>query len=381
MSIFLIHNYSYRVDLFIENKRYLMYFNNINDFIIFHSEILQYFELKHISSRRKNVKDLIAKCGCNCTTCPTYKDNLKDIDDRKKCSEGWEKYLNIKLGPEKLRLCDGCSIPDDKRKIFYLNCVVRKCAMKNGIENCAYCSAFPCEEVENIHEIQKPDTVQKIINKLGKPIEKKEYLDFIEPYEGVKHLNEIRKDLSSNEIIEFKKFSITPKTFPFPSKEPIKDRETVKYKQIHTILSNIEVFEDIPYARFLKLQKSRDNILKLLWAFGSIGDLNNDFLLLQGKDYLEQKINGFYFKALNIFKILEKHNVICEIVPTQEKGWLTPTGGLRKEGWFMKMSFSDSIGGVSLLKCFKDYVTILNHKYKNNAFRCFSKADMNILYK
>jgi hypothetical protein len=37
-----------------------------------------------------------------------------------------ERFLNIKLSPEKLRACDGCSIPDPDRKIYYLNCRIRK---------------------------------------------------------------------------------------------------------------------------------------------------------------------------------------------------------------------------------------------------------------
>ena len=103
------------------------------------------------------MNELIAKCGCNCSQCPTFKDNLQTFEDRKRCSWGWKKYLNIKLSPEKLRLCDGCSISDDKRKVYYLNCYVRKCAMKNGVKNCAYCSAYPCQEVLAIHSLQKLD--------------------------------------------------------------------------------------------------------------------------------------------------------------------------------------------------------------------------------
>ena len=84
----------------------------------------------------------IAKCGCDCFNCPTYKENIKTIENRKKCSAGWAKYLDLKLSPEKLRACDGCSIPDTERKTYYLNCIIRKCAMTNGIENCAYCTVF-----------------------------------------------------------------------------------------------------------------------------------------------------------------------------------------------------------------------------------------------
>ncbi|MGD8779857.1 MAG: hypothetical protein PVH88_12960 [Ignavibacteria bacterium] len=44
----------------------------------------------------------IARCGCDCSNCPTYKDNISTIEERRRCSSGWAKYLNIKLNPEKL---------------------------------------------------------------------------------------------------------------------------------------------------------------------------------------------------------------------------------------------------------------------------------------
>jgi len=90
----------------------------------------------------------LAKCGCDCINCPTYKENIRTMENRKICSAGWEKYVGIKLSPEKLRACDGCSVLDEKRKTYYLNCKIRKCAIINGIENCAFCKGFPCDELK-----------------------------------------------------------------------------------------------------------------------------------------------------------------------------------------------------------------------------------------
>ena len=159
----------------------------------------------------------VAKCGCNCSKCPTYKNNLRTFEDRQRCNRGWKKYLNINLSAEKLRPCDGCSIPDETRKIYYLNCHVRKCAINNGFNNCAYCSAYPCQEVLNIHSMQKPGAKEKIVERLGGSIPEEDYLAFIEPYEGIKHLNEIRQTIGAEEIVEIKRFSVRPKIVLIPN--------------------------------------------------------------------------------------------------------------------------------------------------------------------
>ena len=116
------------------------------------------------------MKNNIAKCGCDCYNCSTYKENIRTNEDGNKCSAGWEKFLDIKLSPEKLRLCDGCSVPDSERKTYYLNCKIRKCAMINEIENCAFCAGFPCDELLKAHSIQKINNRDDFIKKTGKEI-------------------------------------------------------------------------------------------------------------------------------------------------------------------------------------------------------------------
>jgi len=76
---------------------------------------------------------------------------------------------------------------------------------------------------------------------------------------------------------------------------------------------------------------------------------------------------------------MKRYGVNCEIVPVIKDGWMTPTGGLRKNGWFMRMSFDDNTGGIHTLKALKNYVLLLDEKYGNNSFRYFSKGDMRVL--
>jgi hypothetical protein len=323
------------------------------------------------------MEELIAKCGCNCSNCPTYKENLKSIENRYQCSIGWEKYLNIKLKPEKLRLCDGCFIPDEDRKTYYLNCRVRKCAIFNGAPNCAHCSAYPCQDVRTVHSIQESETRQTIEKRIGYKIPDKDYLEIIEPYEGIKHLNKIRESLKPEDIVEMIPVSINPKTIPFPMGFPIKSKEEFSYQEIHRIICSIEVEDNISYARSIELDKNRKLLLKLLWTFGSIGELSKDkeAIILGSKEYSDQKLTSYHSRLCELIKILEKSRLRCEFVPIKNSEWRTKTGALRKDGWNLKLSFMKK-ENQEFLHTLKRYTELLIKKYDQNAFRYFAKADM-----
>jgi hypothetical protein len=328
------------------------------------------------------MKKTLAKCGCNCRNCPTYKENLKMVDDGKRCSLGWEKYLNIRLSPEKLRLCDGCNLPDKERRVFYLNCRVRKCSIRNSIENCAYCSVYPCDDVLNIHSIQKPNAREDIEKRIGARISQDDYLVFIEPYEGIKHLNEIRHSLKTRDIVAMIPVSVIPKIVPFPQDLHVNSEDKVAYLQIYKILSSLEISKNVPYARFCRLEKNRKQLLKLLWAFGKFGELQEErrsYLILDSKKYIAQKIISYHSEVQYYIQILRKYEIRCEIVPVKDKVWLTPGGALRKEGWFMQMSFTNNKDNSSIIKALKRYTMHLYENYGKTAFRYFSKVDMRVL--
>ena len=178
------------------------------------------------------MKDLFAKCGMNCGRCSTYKENLKTEEDRQRCSDAWKKYFNIRLSPEKLRLCDGCQTPDHENPVRYINCHARKCAIFNSVETCAHCSAYPCEDAAQ-HSLTT-DAIQKMTDRLGSPIPQEDYIAFLEPYEGQKHLDTIRLSLTSEKIVEMKAVSFKPKIIDFPdnlalSKEESSELKTVQF--------------------------------------------------------------------------------------------------------------------------------------------------------
>lgn len=320
----------------------------------------------------------IAKCGCDCINCPTYKGNIKTAEERSKCSAGWEKYLDIKLSPEKLRPCDGCSIPDPERKTYYLNCIVRKCAIINGIDNCAYCTAFPCDELLEIHTIQKIISRENFINKTGKEISVSDYKIFIEPYAGIHHLKKIRQTLTKHDFIDYREFSVKDS---FAPSVIISEEEQDSLMAIYSLLTTLCVERGISFARLQTLRNKRNQLLKILWTLAYYGVYNEttDSFDLDGRTFLSQKIISNYQTLIKYSQSLKQYDIHIKIDPLTEGGWLTPKGGLRKDGWNLRLSFGDSLMGISTLNLFKKYLNRLEIKYGNQAFRFLNAADLSVL--
>ena len=331
-----------------------------------------------VTHARKTSSIPLGKCGCNCAACPTYKGDLKTMARRKYCSVGWEKYLGIKLSPEKLRLCDGCSIPDLERKTYYLNCKIRKCAMTNEVKNCAYCSGYPCEELKKAHSVQNIKSRDEFTRETGKDISKSEYKAFIEPYAGLLHLDAVRRTLHKGDIKQYKFFSLGTSFASLPAGAKSKGNAG---KIIYSLLTALCCENNISYAHYQTLQTKREQCIKILWAMGLFGtfDHEGDHLELDAKTFSSQKIRCMYNTLLEYCNALKRYDVHCEIVPTVRRGWLTPMGGLRKEGWIFRCSFGEKLHGKDVLQAFREYVIKLNAKYGSRALRLFDAADISVM--
>ena len=129
------------------------------------------------------------------------------------------------------------------------------------------------------------------------------------------------------------------------------------------------------------LKKRRRHLLKILWAFGCFGELDEEggpHLVLDSEAYLAQKIHSNYLVLKDYCKTLGDYGVRCEHVPVEAEGWLTPTKALRKSGWHLTMSFDEDAGGVPMLEALRAYTTKLDEAFGKNAFRRFSRADMGV---
>lgn len=324
------------------------------------------------------MKNMIAPCGTNCSRCPSYGENLLTDEDRQRCSDGWYRYHGFRLSPDKLRPCDGCQAPDDENSERYISCNKRKCALFNGVETCAHCSAYPCEVFGTGPGISR----EQVEARLGTRIPEEDYLVFVEPYEGIKHLDEIRASLGSEDVVEMSKVSLEPRLADFPGDLPFPGGRKTAYEALHRLIGAIEAVDSISYAWREVLKKRRRHLLKILWAFGRFGELEEEgglHLVLDSRTYLAQKIHSNYSVVKDYLKTLGEYGVQCEHVPVAEEGWLTPTNALRKGGWYMRMSLDDDVGGVLVLDALRTYAARLDEAYGKNAFRRFSRADMQVL--
>lgn len=335
-----------------------------------------------------NMKDLFSKCGYNCGHCAAYKENVTTEEDRKRGSNGWKKYYNFRLSIDRM-YCDGCQAPDDENPVLLLRgCTIRKCAMLNGAETCAHCSELhTCMHDLHIHfsDINR----EKIESRLGSPIPEEDYLAFIEPFEHLKHLDEIRSSLNPEDIVNARVSTVKLRMVDFPDDLPFSREELSVFKALHQLLTAIASISGNTYAQQAVLKKRKEHILHLLWTFGLFGEFKGNeppHLVIDSKTYLSEKLPGS-FRIVNLyFEILKEFGVHCEVIPLTKqkygkKGWLTPMGWLRKEGWLMKLSFDNSAGGVSALKALKSYTAKLNEEYGKKAFGYFKKGDMRVLMK
>jgi len=326
------------------------------------------------------MKDVFAKCGANCGRCPAYRENVRTDEDRQRCSDGWHKYLGVRLNVQRC-YCDGCQTPDDENPLLVYGkygCKIRRCAVFNGAETCAHCSAYPCEDVRTQFSFDS-ESRDKLAARLGTPIPEEEYLTFIEPDELHKHLDEIRASLAPEDIVEMTPVSLKPKVTQFPDDLPLPQEP---FKALHRLLAGVGAVEGISHARQSVLKKRRQRLFKILWAFGRFGEPREEggpHLAIDSETYLAEKIQSSYSRVKDYFKTLEEYGVHCEHVPLTEEGWLTPKGALRRGGWFMKLSFGDDAGGVPALKALQSYAARLHEEYGERAFRTFSRADMRVL--
>ena len=329
------------------------------------------------------MKDLFSKCGANCGRCPAYEENIETDEDRQRCSDGWHRYLGARVRPDRIN-CDGCQTPDaENPALIVANCNVRKCATINGIQTCASCSEYSCEALRGLASTVGRD---RATARLKAPIPEDDYLAFIEPYELLIHLDQIRASLKPEDLVRPsppKPFN--PRTVDFPEDLSLSEEATTAYRALHKLLRDLNRVHADSYVMQKRLKKRREYFLKLLWTFGLHSEVKEEggwHLEIDCDTYYEQKLPGHYGTTIKGHCVaLEQHGVMCEHVPLKE-GWLMPSGWMRKSNkkrkadWLMKMAFDDSAGGVAAVKALRAYAARLNQEYGKRAFGYFSRADM-----
>ena len=99
------------------------------------------------------MEGIIAFCGTSCNECPAFLATKNDNNtEREKIAELWSKQYNADIKSEDIN-CEGCTSKAGK-KFFYCNiCEIRKCGQEKDLKNCAYCSEYVCEKLDNFFKV------------------------------------------------------------------------------------------------------------------------------------------------------------------------------------------------------------------------------------
>lgn len=326
--------------------------------------------------------DLFGKCGNNCGRCALYAKNLTD-EKRQWCADGMARYIGWNPDPARLRRCAGCQSTDGY--MYLKNCAVRQCAQYNGIETCAHCALFPCDYVPTVSvSIEYRDRVE---DGLGSPVPREDYLAFIEPYEGMKHLEGIRATLTREDLVEPAEVRpLTTRIAELPEDLPFSGEEESAYRALHGLMASVLTGRTGLRVQQVILHKRRKEILNLFWVFGQYGVLDETrrWLVIDGTTYGSRKaFTGIVRKRDNTLGastadgvgLLQGFGVRVEHVP------------LTRKTWQLKLSLDRSAGGVTAMRALQGYVASLidsfgepeyvgSSRYKGEAFAKFSRAEM-----
>lgn len=334
------------------------------------------------------MRDLYGKCGCNCGRCPAFVANAKTLKARKKCSDGWRKYLGASLKPANC-VCLGCQSRDPWKTGNMLpdrGCNIRPCAVALDIRTCAQCSRYPCADLKA--RIPDKDFRKKVTEHLGQPVPEKDYLAFLEPYEGVEHLRVMRRSLKSRDIVKMPKIQpLKARIVAFPDRLAVPRAETTGLKALHSLLGKIITARATTYARQIIAKRRKELLLSILWIFGLYGVFkrkNGEALVItSNKDtprdvhiIVRKKDNRLHMYATQSFRILKGYGVHAAL-------------NSRTKEWTLTLHFGKKAGGSAALKALQSYVRTLvkkygrpkyvgSSRYKGKSFERFMKTDMRL---
>jgi hypothetical protein len=127
--------------------------------------------------------EMISYCGSKCATCPIYlATREKDPDKQRQMRDDIAREIleayGIAYQADDINDCDGCPTQGGRLFVGCQKCQIRPCARERGLENCAHCSDYVCEKLEEFF-----DFGGKLVN-----------------MEAKKQLDEIRKSLKEKGI-------------------------------------------------------------------------------------------------------------------------------------------------------------------------------------
>ena len=131
------------------------------------------------------VKEVLARCGYRCDLCLAYKGNIEKGDEREYLSDTWHKIYGFRIAAQDI-YCEGC-LSSDNPKLIDVNCPVRPCVIKSGLENCSQCDAHPCDKFN-----QRKVVYEDLLKGNDVSISKRDYLKCVKPYENKLRIDELK---------------------------------------------------------------------------------------------------------------------------------------------------------------------------------------------
>ena len=94
---------------------------------------------------------IIAYCGLVCNDCPIFIATL-EINQQKKVELANQYTSDTYVVTQEDINCTGCTSKGSNVFKFCLECDIRLCGLDREIQNCAYCSEYPCNKLEKPFE-------------------------------------------------------------------------------------------------------------------------------------------------------------------------------------------------------------------------------------
>ncbi len=119
------------------------------------------------------MEENLAHCGLACHSCAIYlatreQDEEKRYKMRVDIAQQIKEHYGQECKPEDVNDCDGCKTEGQRLFSGCKNCLIRKCAIKKGLENCAHCSEYPCDKLQEFFakDPEAKDRLDEIRNTL-----------------------------------------------------------------------------------------------------------------------------------------------------------------------------------------------------------------------
>jgi hypothetical protein len=340
----------------------------------------------------KVMEQIISRCGNLCLECPWSIYMRKKIgkEDWEEYSEKVKKYTGFKPIKYEWEGCVGCLTPNEELPKhpffnFLRKCRTRKCGNNNEVNNCAYCSRFPCTNTVASNNF----TREKISEKLESSIDDITYDCYIKMFDSMTNLKKIRNTLPKDQIkkpkLISKKIDITALKGEFKNQEYNKLYD----KLLEIANSNLGIIgiDTISGLENYKLRK--DFLWRFIWIFGMHGkiigrDLSIDSTTLyENRKPISLPSNEDQWKVY--FEILAEFGITAKLEIKTDKLY-TPGGYMRaiipqtiKPAYTIKMNLDPILHEYQFFKVLNEILSELQEKTGKRAFTNLKKLNFNPL--